>query len=323
MEESYGRRQRASGTTDTSAQGSSGMQPIDHYKWYHWHRNDAGNRPAPQPSSNRGPGPSQWRNGGVGRQWEHQMDTHVKHRRAPSPQQSAGPSHGRYTDGSVGPTKGNEAHRGMGQRRGSGQPSRCAPQPGTVPGGRHPMRPVPRRDGLDHQPSRATRSPSWQRYSDCRPWPYNWHNSVMGRRREDLSDSRGGHRHADRLEHGTGPSRGRGLLDGRHPVQQVASKDGHGHQPSRAMHSPSWHPSRDYRPRSYDWHNSGVGRRQEDQSDSRRDHRRAYQPYHGAGPSSGHSIDSSVEPMHGNQTHRGMVPRHASGQPSVSTPQPW
>ena len=58
----HGQRESACSTTDTSARGTSGMQLTDTYKQYHWHRNDAGNRPPPQPYSDRGPGLYQWHN---------------------------------------------------------------------------------------------------------------------------------------------------------------------------------------------------------------------------------------------------------------------
>ncbi|KAI6078653.1 Roundabout-like protein 2 [Aix galericulata] len=60
-----GRGDSASGTRDTSAQGTSGAQPTD--RRYHWHCNNAGNRLAPQAPSNRGPGPYHGSNGDVGR----------------------------------------------------------------------------------------------------------------------------------------------------------------------------------------------------------------------------------------------------------------
>lgn len=43
-----GQRDSACGTKDTSAQGTSGAQPTDTYRQYHWHRNDAGKMDAPK-----------------------------------------------------------------------------------------------------------------------------------------------------------------------------------------------------------------------------------------------------------------------------------
>ncbi|EOB04711.1 hypothetical protein Anapl_05003 [Anas platyrhynchos] len=53
----HGQRDSSCGTTDISAQGRSGVQPTDSYKQYHWHCNDVGNRPSPQPYRRRGPEP--------------------------------------------------------------------------------------------------------------------------------------------------------------------------------------------------------------------------------------------------------------------------
>lgn len=70
-----GRRDSAGGTRDTSAQGTSGAQHTDRYRQYHWHRNDAGSRLAPQTPSDRGPGPYRRSNGDVGRRREHEADS--------------------------------------------------------------------------------------------------------------------------------------------------------------------------------------------------------------------------------------------------------
>lgn len=218
------------------------MQPTNTYKRYHWHRKDAGNGPAPQPSNNRGPAPSQRHNGGTGTTQEHQAGSRVQHSHAYGPQQSAGPSHGRNRDGSSGPTRGKQTHSGMAPRRESGQPSGSAPRSQNFPDGRHTVRPVPRNNGLGHQPLRALHSPSDRQHSNSGSAPY------------------------------------------------------------------------------YQGHNGSTGRRQQDQADSRGEHRHIYHPYHSAGPSHGHKQDGNIGAAHRNQP--GSARRHGTGRARGSAPQP-
>lgn len=133
--------QSTSGTANTSAQGHSGVQPSDNSNWFPWHHNHAGNRLAPQPSSHRGPGLSQWCNGGAGPRQQEQSDGHREHRHAYHPYHGAGPSQAHKPDGSVGSTHGNQPDSG--RRRGTEQPRGSAPRPG-----RHPVWAVLRKDWL-------------------------------------------------------------------------------------------------------------------------------------------------------------------------------
>uniref|UniRef100_A0A8B9D337 Uncharacterized protein n=1 Tax=Anser cygnoides TaxID=8845 RepID=A0A8B9D337_ANSCY len=110
----------ACSTRDTSARGTSGTQPTDTYRRYRWHRNDAGNRPPPQPYSDRGPGPSRQCNSGVEPRREHQEDSCGEQRRAHGPEPSVGPRHGCKTDGSLEPMRENQPDSGMGPRGATG-----------------------------------------------------------------------------------------------------------------------------------------------------------------------------------------------------------
>ncbi|XP_066849294.1 serine/arginine repetitive matrix protein 1-like [Anser cygnoides] len=308
----HGRRQSAGGTKDTSAQGSSGAQPPDAYRRYHRHRNDAGNRQAPQAHSDRGPGPSPSRNGGVRQRQEHQPESRKEHRRDHSARHSVGPKHGHTPDGSDRPTNGNEAQSGTGPRRGRERARGSAPRPEKSPEQRHRVRPGPSKDGLKPQQLQAERRPSPKADSDSGHGPYNSRNGRVGRRQEHRPDSRMEQRRARSPQHsvgrrhgqkqddsvgptngnppqsGTGPTRGserpRGSAprperspDRRHRVRPVPSKDGLKHRQLQAVRRPSPKPDSDSGHGPSNCRNDGMGKRQERRPDSRTEQRRAYQ----------------------------------------------
>lgn len=145
---SHGQRDSTCGTKDISAWGKPAARPRDDYWRYHWHRSDAGNRPAPQTSSSRGPGPNQRCSGGVKRRRERDAESRGEQRRAHRPDRSEGPSRGRKRDGGVKPTNEYQVESGMGPGNGTGRPPRSAPWPENTADGRHPVWAVPGKDWL-------------------------------------------------------------------------------------------------------------------------------------------------------------------------------
>ncbi|EOA97564.1 hypothetical protein Anapl_13823 [Anas platyrhynchos] len=143
-----GQRDSISSTKDTSAWGMSGARPRDVYHQYHWHRSDAGNRPAPQPYSSRGPGPNQRCSGGVEQRRQREAGSHGEQRRACRPECSVGPSHSPETDGSVEFMPRNELDSSMGSTRATRRPPGAAPWPENIPDGRQPVWAVPGKDWL-------------------------------------------------------------------------------------------------------------------------------------------------------------------------------
>lgn len=149
QEKYHGQRDRAYGTRNTSARDTSGVQPMNtYYQRYHWHREDAGNRPPRQLYSDRGPGPSRCHNGGVEQKERRQTDSRGEQSRASRPDYSAGPSRGRKKDGSVETLHANEPDSGVGPRHGTGRAPGAAPWPENTPSARQPTWAVPGKDWL-------------------------------------------------------------------------------------------------------------------------------------------------------------------------------
>ena len=347
-----GQSNRATGTSDTSARGASAAKPTDTYRRYHWHRNDAANRPAPATHGDRGPGPSKENNGDVRARQQHQPESRVEHRRAHSPQQSVRPRPGHQPDGTVGPTKGKPPGSVTGPRRGSGQPRGSSPRPERFRDQKHPVRPVTSKHGLERKPRQARRSPSPKAHSDSGQGPSNSRNGQVGRRQDHRHDNRTeqrrahspqhsvGHKHGhkpggnvgatnrNQPDSGTGPrlrsERSRGSAqqpeksDQRHPVRIVTIKDRLGLQPHQAVRSPSRKTCSDSQAGHHHWRNGNVRRRQEDQADGYVEQRRASDPEH----KHGHKQEGSFGPKRENETDSGMVRESGTGRAPGSAPWP-